>query len=425
MFNSLYNGPVKLLSDVIHKTKDQQGRSNLYHMARIWRAYVFQRLVDTYGDVPYFKSGKAFLEGDNLPEYDDHQLIYEDILKEYEDATDRLDANQPTESGDLFFKGNITQWKKLGNSLLLRSGMRYTRCDPVKAKLIVLKALDPARGGVMESNGDNAFIAFNSTFTNPTGSWLQGTERHNVYLGKPFVDFLKATRDPRLPVISVKYEDPTKPIGEGTGKEDSEPAKQEGMPYGYNESTIHTAPGFPGKTGAAFKYSQINRRTVGKIEAPEFFITYAQTQLLMAEAAYRNWIQGDAATYYKTGIKAHMDQLKQYDATTAIPASSQDAYLASHSFNPIKALEQINTQYWIASFLNGPEAFANFRRSGFPVLTPNPYGQPNNPDVPNGTFIRRLTYPTSELSVNTDNVNEAIARQGADKLSTRVWWDKP
>ena len=48
----------------------------------------------------------------------------------------------------------------------------------------------------------------------------------------------------------------------------------------------------------------------------------------------------------------------------------------------------------------------------------------NNPDVPNGTFIRRLTYPTSELSVNTTYVNAAITSQGADVLSTRVWWDK-
>jgi hypothetical protein len=74
--------------------------------------------------------------------------------------------------------------------------------------------------------------------------------------------------------------------------------------------------------------------------------------------------------------------------------------------------------------LNGPEAFANFRRSGYPALAPNPYGQPNNPDVPNGTFIRRIGYPTSELSINSENVEAAIAVMGPDKLSTHVWWDK-
>jgi hypothetical protein len=154
-------------------------------------------------------------------------------------------------------------------------------------------------------------------------------------------------------------------------------------------------------------------------------VTAAQTNLLLAEARFRGWItSGTAAQYFADGIKAHMDQMALYDVNSAITATARDTYVTANPLTAGNELQQINTQYWIASFLNGPEAFANFRRSGFPALTPNPYGQPNNPDVPNGTFIRRLTYPTSELSVNTDNVNEAIARQGVDKLSTRVWWDK-
>ncbi len=94
--------------------------------------------------------------------------------------------------------------------------------------------------------------------------------------------------------------------------------------------------------------------------------------------------------------------------------------MAANPLDPSKALEQINTQYWVASFLNGPEAWANFRRSGFPALTPNPF--PGKAIT--GTFIRRLTYPNSEISVNSTNVKEAIGRQGADNLDTKVWWDK-
>ena len=134
---------------------------------------------------------------------------------------------------------------------------------------------------------------------------------------------------------------------------------------------------------------------------------------------------GTAGQYFSNGIRAHMDQMAAYDPGSAVAATDRDKYVAANPLPAGDELEQINIQYWIASFLNGPEAFANFRRSGYPALTPNPYGQPNNPDVPNGTFIRRLTYPTSELSVNTKNVNAAIALQGADKLSTRIWWDKP
>jgi hypothetical protein len=115
-----------------------------------------------------------------------------------------------------------------------------------------------------------------------------------------------------------------------------------------------------------------------------------------------------------------MAQLAEYGESAAVPAAAIDQYILAHPLEPGKELEQINTQYWVASFLNGPEAFANFRRSGYPALAPNPYP---GKEI-RGQFIRRLTYPDSEKSVNAGNVQEAIGRQGADDLDTRVWWDK-
>lgn len=421
-FNSLYlqNGPVNLLTTVIAQTKDNPVRSNLYNMSRVWKAYVFMVLVDTYGDVPYFEAGKAFLEGINLPKYDDQKLIYEDILKELVEGTKALDASKPIEAGDLFFKGNIAQWKKLGNSLLLRAAMRYSKIDQNKAKQYVAIAVDPANGGLQSSNADNAYIAFNSTFNHPLAGYFQGTERGNVYMGKAFIDFLKTTADPRLKYIAVKYEAPGNPLAT-VGAEDTNPANQEGMPYGYNESTITAIPGFPGKIGSAFKYSQINRRTVGKIDAPEFFITYSQTSLLLAEAVHRGWATGNVKALYETGVKAHMAQLATYDVSATIPEATQTAYLTENPFNPAKALEQINNQYWISSFLNGSEAWANFRRSGFPILPINNYPG-KDPSVKD--FIKRLVYPVRERSVNEANYKEAVARMGPDELGTPIFWDK-
>jgi hypothetical protein len=434
VFNLLYTGttgggvgagPVKLLVDVINQTKDIPDRSNLYNMARIWKAYVFQVLVDTYGDVPYFEAGKGFIEGVYLPKYDDQKAIYDDLLKEVSEATPALDASKAIETGDLFYKGNIDQWKKLGNSLLLRLAMRYTKIDEAKAKQYVAMATDAAAGGLMQTNADNAYIAFNTAFNHPNANTFQGTEKQNFYVGQPFVDYLKATRDPRLSFIAVRYENPagniaTTPL---VGKEDTTAANQQGMPYGYNEGTIGTAPGFPGKTASAFNYSQLNRRTVAKIDGPEFFITAAQTQLLLAEATYRGYITGDPATYYNLGVHLHMEQMKQFDVSANIPVSLQDAYLAGNPYDAGQALKVINTQYWIASFLNGPEAWANFRRSGYPALTPNPY--PSADASVKGGFIHRLVYPIREQSVNTENYQAAVTRQGADNLATRVFWDTP
>jgi hypothetical protein len=198
------------------------------------------------------------------------------------------------------------------------------------------------------------------------------------------------------------------------------------MPMGYDNGTIParaTADGL----ASFYDYSQADRRRIAKTAAPMFFVTAAQTNLLLAEAKFRGWLTSatTAAQYFSNGIAANMDQMATYDAGCAVSTGARDTYVAANPLTAGRELNQINTQYWIASVFNGPEAFANFRRSGFPALTPNPYNQPNNPDVPNGTFIRRIGYPTSELSVNTANVNAAIATMGPDKLSTRVWWDKP
>jgi hypothetical protein len=113
-----------------------------------------------------------------------------------------------------------------------------------------------------------------------------------------------------------------------------------------------------------------------------------------------------------------MNQMALVDATCAVDPAARDAYIAANPLVSGKEMEQINTQYWISSFLNGPEAFANFRRSNYPALAPNPY--PGRAVE----WINRLTYPNSEISVNSENVNEAINRQGPDNLATKVWWDK-
>lgn len=430
-WNSFYNGPIKNLVDVLHKTEGNVERSNLYNMSRILKAFIFMILVDTYGDLPYFEAGHGYLDNNFRPKYDNQEDIYADLLNEVEDATDKLDPNKIIVDKDLFYKGNIDQWKRLGNSILLRMGMRYSKLDPAKAALIVAKAVDPARGGVMTSNADNVIIAFNTIYTNGTSNALIGSERGNFYAGAPFVDYLKTTNDPRLPVFIVKYENPTKPLGQ-VGAETTEAAVQIGMPYGYDSGSIDEAPGFPGSPATGgFSYSQLNRRTVLKPEAPMFLFSYAQSQLLLSEAALRSWTTGDAAGYYYSGIKANMDQLKAYDSVLGnISIASQDAYVHSPeivlSSDKEAAIRQVNEQYWIASFLDGSEAWSNFRRSGYPVLTANKYpGRDPSVDLPSaGGFIRRLPYPNNEKSVNKAQVEEAIARQGGDDFSVRVFWDK-
>lgn len=418
-----YPNVIKYTHDAIAKTKDLPSRANLYNMARIWQAYTFMMLTDSYGAIPYTEGGAGYTAQIFFPKYDQQQDIYPKLIQELTDATAALSTSVTIESSDVLYAGNIAQWKKFGYSLLLRAGMRLSKVDATKAQSAVQAAF---AGGVILTNADNAYMRHDANYLNPAGNMLNSTEAANWYLAKPFVDTLKNNNDPRLSSIAIRYVGATSGPTQTPANGNTTAAVQIGMPMGYDNGTIParaTADGL----ASFYDYSQADRRRIAKTTAPMFFVTAAQTNLLLAEARFRGWITPatTAAQYFSNGIAANMDQMVTYDAGCAVAAAARDAYVAANPLTAGRELNQINTQYWIASVFNGPEAFANFRRSGFPALAPNPYNQPNNPDVPNGTFIRRLGYPTSELSVNTANVNAAVATMGPDKLSTRLWWDKP
>jgi hypothetical protein len=416
-WNNFYQSNIKELTDVLAKTKDVPARSNLYNMARIWRAYTFMILTDTYGDIPYTQAGKNYLEGISTPIYDTQESVYTDILSELDAASAALDATKAKVASDLLYDGDVPKWKRLGYSILLRGAMRLSKVNPTKAAEYVAKAV---AGGVMQSNADNAIIRHNASFTNPIGSQLNGGQSAFFYLAEDFVDYLSKTNDPRLASIAVRYVGATSGAQQVETRANRTPVVQIGAPLGYDNTTISTAVAAK-KLASLWDYSQLDRTRMGGLTAPSFLVTYGQTQLLLAEAAFRKWTTGDPATFYSNGIRAHMQQLASYGTSTVVADAAITTYVQANPLATGKELEQINTQYWVASFLNGPEAWANFRRSGFPVLTPNPF--PGS-DLKTEPFIRRLTYTDAELNVNKTNVQQAISRQGPNLLDTRIWWDK-
>lgn len=417
LWQAYYRNVIRNTKDVIDRTRTVPDRSNLYNMTRIFQAYNFMILTDNYGDIPYFQGGGGYTDTIFFPAYDAQQDIYNDIIKELTEATAALNPAGRIETGDVLYSGNIDKWKKFGYSLLLRAGMRLSKADAAKADQTVKAAF---AGGVILLNADNAILRHDPNYAQPIGNTLNSTEAANYYLTEPFVNSLKSTNDPRLSAIAIRYKGaksgPEQTVDKGT----TLPADQVGMPLGYDNAGIVAVAASKG-LASFYDFSQVDRRRMAKLASPVFYVTAAQTLLLLAEARQRGWITtGTVQGYYEAGVRANMEQMATYDAASSVAPGDIVTYLAGNPFNAGTALQQINTQYWIASFLNGPEAFANFRRSGFPALTPNPY--PGKTIT--GTFIRRLTYPNSEISVNTANVNQAISRMGADNLDTKVWWDK-
>jgi hypothetical protein len=412
---SYYRGVIRNTKDIIKLLKDNPARSNLMNMARILQAHAYMVITDTYGDVPYVEGGEGYTSQNFFPKYEKQQDIYPKIIAELTEATAALDASKPVETADVLYGGDIAKWKKLGYSLLLRAGMRLCVADPAKAQTAVTAAFN---GGVITSNSDNALIRHDANYRNPISVTLNSTEAANYYLTKPFVNELKSTNDPRLVSFAVRYKGAKSGSDHVAAKASTVAADQIGIPMGKDNATATAAATADGLV-SFYEYSQADRNRIAKVTAPMFLVTASQSLLLLSEARFRGWItSGTAAQYFSDGIAAHMNQLASFDATCAVAAADRDAYIAA---NPLKAgteLAQINTQYWISSFLNGPEAFANFRRSNFPTLTTNPYP---GKEV---DWINRLTYPNSEISVNKANVDIAIGWQGADNLATKVWWDK-
>ena len=420
-----YPEQVKTIVDLVEFTKDKPQYKNLYQIARIMKAMILERITDLYGDIPYFGAGQGYYTSNFFPVYDKQKDIYADLLKEVNNATDSLDAAGDTPPGDVYYNGNISKWQKFGNTLLLRMAMRLTKVDPATAQTYVNKVV----GKTMDSNDDNAFVMADASGGRATINRNSqvllgdgGQENYYTKWSQTFINFLKSTNDPRLGKVAVTqlYLDPNSKDQNAAAK--SDPSVQKGMPNGKDLSGI---PGLTIGSDPSFTsfpdYSSPNPKMIQRAGAT-FILTYAESELLLADAAQRWGIGGSAASHYNNGVKAAMTYLGQYDPSIAVPDATADTYLAANPYNPGNGLQMINNQYWAnaITMLDFYETWSNWRRTGFPVLIPVVY--PNN--ATGGTIPRRFPYPSSEASSNP--VNYKIAHdgvQGGDVLTSKVWWD--
>jgi len=405
MIDRIYGNAVKNITDLLVQLDAEEAPAEMKAIARIQRVLIFHRLTDLYGDVPYSEAGKAYLEGIVQPKYDAQSDIYADMLKELEEAAADLGTGTSGfGDGDLIYHGDQAKWKKFAYSMMLRLGLRLIKVDPSAAQSWASKAI---AGGVMQSNDDIMYIQHTAgpEGINRNGNGEVFSVDNSMHISKTFRDFLED--DPRLPILAMRRSD-----------QSTNPADLKGLPNGLDLNLLQNMTG-ESNTDA---YAGINRNTGLTSEAaPMFFQTYAEVEFMLAEVAERWGLAGgNPEPHYNAGVRAAMKMLSLYGSAAVISDGDIDTYLATKPFNSANALEQINTQYWAATFLNEYEAFANWRRTGYPVLVPVNY--PGN--VTNGTIPRRLTYSEGDQSVNAANYAAAIAAQGPDELTTRVWWDK-
>jgi hypothetical protein len=431
-------GAIREIINVLDKWNGAEGFGNDYQMARILKAYMFHRMTDLHGDIPYSEVGRL-KDGIAYPKYDTQKAIYDDLLKELDEAQASISGSaSQLGSADVYYGGDAGKWKKFANSLMLRVAMRLSKVDPATAETWVKKAVT---NGIFESVDDNAMLIHtdgtpSNDSAEPYAKIFSDADAGTFFISETFMDILKEANDPRIALIASVCEDPGKNYSSGEyQKGDPDPAKQKGLPVGYDtdggEWDIKHLIGEDAKAVYESTYSVPSRYTYSDPQrGVTMIVTHAENQLLLAEAAVRGWVSGAAKDYYEAGVRAAMEQFKFYSGgqelyNQYLTPAAVNAYLTANPFDTGKALEQINTQYYITTFCDEYEAFANWRRSGYPVLTPvQNTGYPAVYQAEN-SIPRRFVYPSSESQSNPVNYQEAVKRlSGGDRMTSRVWWDK-
>lgn len=404
------------IQQVINLTAEDPAKANKNAIARIWKVFIMHRITDFWGDVPYSEAWT----GDLTPAYDTQESIYRDMLEELETAVLQFNPSlsQNFGSNDLIYQGNINSWKKFANSLRLRLALRISGVAPELAKEHGEAVL--AENNFISSIEESAIIKYGRDYGSADEnvqpmSWLRRFDEYRV--SNTLVDYLVETGDPRLPL----YVDPARNDGQ-----------YRGLRNGLNPSEIGTI--------NVDEYSK-DSDIIANQYAPTGILIYPEVLFLKAEAALKNWsgAGSDPAVYYEEGIRSSINywlwiyediktRLPEAQANALKPIeitqSEIDDFLLTDGieYDPSKALEQIITQKWLALINQGFEAWAEYRRTGYPQLNAIP-----NSDNASETGVEvpsRVIYPAQEsVAYNTENYQEAIERQGPDLPGTKVWWD--
>jgi hypothetical protein len=348
--------------------------------AEILNVYTYSVLVNTYGNIPYTEA----LNSDNVyPKYDDAATIYTDLLKRLDAAIAKINTAEAGFGGnDLLYGGDMAGWKKFGYSLKLKLGMLLADVNPATAKT----AVEAAAANAITDNADNVTFHYLSAPPNTNPIWVDLVQsgRKDFVAANTLVDAMKALNDPRVPLYFTK---------------DASGGYSGGI---YADNNNYATYSKPSKTVTAADFEAL-------------FMDASEVNFLLAEAAERGMsVKNTAKTYYEAGVKASIEYWggSAADATTYLAQPSVAYTTATGTYK-----QKIGTQKWLALYNRGFDAWIEWRRFDFPVLTP-PSGMTQN-DIP-----KRFTYPVQEQNLNTTNYNAAATAVGGDKVNTKLFWDK-
>ncbi|WP_192823180.1 SusD/RagB family nutrient-binding outer membrane lipoprotein [Rufibacter sp. LB8] len=398
MYDQYY---VTVLPDLQYVIDNSAGSPHYTGVAKILKGFAFSQVVDVWGDVPFSEALKG--TENSTPKVDDDAAIYTAIISLLNEGI--ADVKNPTSvltpgDDETIYEGDLVKWEKFANSLKLRLFLKYSEVNPAFAKA-QMDALIATGGPFMTSNADNFEMDFSTTqgAQNPIHQFE--VERLNyLFPNKFLVDLMNSKADPRrqsfftdFPFNSGQYK------GAAAGDEES-----------INFSRLHTylrgdlnAAITPNAAGAIAANAAYNNAYNG--DAPIRMMTFAEYNFIRAEHALR--FGGGLATavpFYEAGIRASMTD-------AGVTTAAQTAYLLANPLLATNTLRQIIEQKYIANYGVALEPWNDWRRTGFPAISPVPASLAATDYIP-----RTLYYPEAETLTNPN------VKQKPD-MKVRVFWD--
>lgn len=402
-----------ILSDLelLIQQATEEGSPHYSGVAKILKAYVYQVVVDTWGDVPFYQAVK---HTDNFyPPFDDDEAIYAELITLLDEGLAEIRADQsvlsPNQSSTIYsstsWANSQMQWERFANTLKLRIYLHYSAKDP---SFTAQQMSDLINSGVsfMQSNTDNFEMPFlgEAQRQNPLYSAENGQFKNQFFPNRYLVKLMNEQEDPRRIAYFVPFPYSANPATyKGSSILEMNPSLSYSRSYQYLYGTPSAVDPSLINTDGSLKDGAI---TFGG-DSPARLLNFSEYNFIRAEASLRFGIPGDAQTFFQEGIKASFEQ-------AGIPTQQLQAHLMKYGTltgTDEEKLEQIITEKYIANFGVLVEPWTDYRRTGYPSLTPLSQPLAIYNEIP-----RSLFYAQSEINNNPN-------AQQKSSLLERVFWD--
>ena len=400
LWSSIY---ATTLSDLELIIKNGGGSPHYVGVAKILKAFTYQQVIDTWGDVPFTAAQQLSLN--TQPAYDDDATIYPKLITLLTEAVTDMNAGvsalSPGTNSVMYTSASWPTarafWIKLANTLRLRLLIHYSKKDPAFC-VAQITALVNSGAAFMASNADSFVMPFYdiANARNPISAF-EVSRPNYLFADQRVLSLMTPKGDPRRPFYFTDF-----PVGSGTYVAVSATALPASPNNNY--SRIHTY-----LRGALVTPGAGTNSGVYTGAAPQRMLTFAEYNFIRAEAALMG-APGVAQTFFTDAITASMTD-------AGVSALNIATYLAANGTlvgTNAQKLQQIIEEKYIALFGVSGESWTDWRRTGHPALS-----VPTN--VINGvtSVPRSLFYPQSEIDLNPSNPG-----QKSISLQDKVFWDQ-